>query len=98
MISGEGGDVVQVEERYLGEANFDPGKRFRRMGIPDVFPDQYGTQDSLMERYSLTSEETSSPSKNYWKAASFPPWMRVESKRPFDLVRRYQLQPTPTQD
>ena len=41
----------------LAEAGFDPAKRFKRVGLPDVFPDQYGSQDSLMARYSITAEE-----------------------------------------
>jgi len=52
VIGGLGSAVAEI----VAEANFDPAKRFKRMGIPDVFPDRYGTQDSLMEHYSLTSE------------------------------------------
>lgn len=39
----------------IAEADFPRAKRFRRLGIPDVFPDQFGTQASLLERYGLTS-------------------------------------------
>jgi transketolase len=57
--------VVTIEENTLPggfgsamaelilEAGLTP--RFKRLGIPDVFPDQYGSQASLMERYGLTS-------------------------------------------
>ena len=38
----------------IAEANFNPAKRFKRIGIPDVFPDQYGSQNSLMARYDIT--------------------------------------------
>ncbi len=51
-IGGLGSAVAEI----VAEANFVPGKRFRRIGIPDVFPDQYGSQTSLMERYSITAK------------------------------------------
>ena len=51
VLGGLGSAVAEV----IAEANFEQPKRFRRIGIPDVFPDQYGTQDSLMERYSITT-------------------------------------------
>lgn len=53
VIGGLGSAVAEV----LSEANFDPGKLFKRIGIPDVFPDQYGSQDSLMARYRITAEQ-----------------------------------------
>lgn len=52
VIGGLGSAVAEV----IAEANFNPAKRFKRIGIPDVFPDQYGSQASLMERYSITTE------------------------------------------
>ena len=52
IMGGLGSAVAEV----IAEANFDPSKRFRRIGIPDVFPDQYGRQPDLMERYSITSD------------------------------------------
>lgn len=51
-IGGLGSAVAEL----IAEANFDPAKRFKRLGIPDVFPDEYGTQDSLLEKYSITQE------------------------------------------
>ena len=57
--------VVSIEEHTLPggfgsaiaelvlEAGLTP--RFKRIGIPDVFPDQYGSQASLMERYNITA-------------------------------------------
>ncbi len=56
IIGGLGSAVAEV----IAEAGFDPGKRFRRIGIPDVFPDQYGSQASLMQRYSITTKELTS--------------------------------------
>ena len=53
VIGGLGSAVAEV----IAEASFDPAKRFKRIGLPDVFPDQYGSQDTLMERYSITATE-----------------------------------------
>ena len=53
VIGGLGSAVAEI----IAEAGFDPAKRFKRVGLPDVFPDQYGSQDSLMERYSITAVE-----------------------------------------
>jgi transketolase len=39
----------------LAETRLGPGKRFKRIGIPDAFPDQYGSQESLMARYEITA-------------------------------------------
>lgn len=47
-----GGFGSAIAELIL-EAGLSP--RFRRLGIPDVFPDQYGSQASLMQRYDLTA-------------------------------------------
>ncbi len=49
-IGGLGGAVAEA----LAEAGA-AGKRLRRIGVPDVFPDQYGSQDSLMARYQITA-------------------------------------------
>lgn len=52
LIGGLGSAVAEI----VAEANFNPAKRFKRIGIPDVFPDEYGSQASLMERYCITTE------------------------------------------
>ncbi|MBI1916542.1 MAG: transketolase [Planctomycetes bacterium] len=51
VIGGMGSAVAEV----VAEAGFSPGKQFRRIGIPDRFPDQYGSQASLMERCAITT-------------------------------------------
>ena len=51
IIGGLGSGVAEA----IAEANFDPAKRFKRIGLPDVFPDEYGSQESLLARYSITS-------------------------------------------
>jgi transketolase len=53
IIGGLGGAVAEV----LAEADFKTPRRFRRIGLPDVFPDQYGSQASLMQRYQITAEK-----------------------------------------
>jgi transketolase len=56
IIGGLGSAVAEL----IAEANFESGKRFRRIGLPDVFPNKYGTQDSLMAHYSITSDNVAS--------------------------------------
>jgi len=53
VIGGLGSAVAEA----ISEANFDPAKRFKRIGIPDVFADQYGSQDTLLEKFGITSAE-----------------------------------------
>jgi transketolase len=51
VFGGLGSAVAEV----IAEANFSAPKHFKRLGIPDAFPDKYGSQASLMERYKLTA-------------------------------------------
>ncbi|HWX22491.1 MAG TPA: transketolase C-terminal domain-containing protein [Candidatus Binatia bacterium] len=53
VIGGLGSTVAEV----LAETDFDMPKRFRRIGLPDVFPDQYGSQATLLKRYDVTAEQ-----------------------------------------
>jgi transketolase len=50
VLGGLGSAVAEV----IAEGNFHPARRFKRIGIPDVFPEEYGSQASLMERYAIT--------------------------------------------
>lgn len=52
LMGGLGSAVAEL----VAEANFNPAKRFKRIGIPDVFPEQYGSQESLMALYDITAE------------------------------------------
>ena len=52
IVGGLGSAVAEI----ISEAGFPSAKRFRRIGIPDVFPDQYGSQDSLLARYDISSD------------------------------------------
>lgn len=54
VIGGLGSAVAET----IAEANFSSAKRFKRIGIPDVFPDKYGSQNSLMAYYNITAEMT----------------------------------------
>ncbi len=51
VIGGLGSAVAEV----MAEANFPKAKRFKRIGIPDVFPKHYGSQASLMEEFGITT-------------------------------------------
>jgi transketolase len=52
IIGGLGSAVAEI----LSEANFKERKLFKRIGIPDEFPEKYGSQDSLMNYYKINSD------------------------------------------
>jgi len=49
IIGGLGSAVAET----LMENGFS-SKRFKRIGLPDVFPANYGSQDSLLERLGIS--------------------------------------------
>jgi len=51
IMGGLGGAVAEA----LAEAGFSPGKKFGRVGIPDVFPDHYGSQANLLDYYGINA-------------------------------------------
>jgi transketolase len=51
LMGGLGSAAAEV----IAEANFYTPKKFKRVGIPDVFPDEYGSQASLMEKYGISA-------------------------------------------
>lgn len=51
LMGGLGSAVAEI----LAETGFNPAKRFRRLGLPDAFADQYGSQAGLLERYGVTA-------------------------------------------
>ncbi len=53
VIGGLGSAVAEA----IAEANFEPARKFRRVGIPDVFPDKYGSQADLMKHYRISEPE-----------------------------------------
>lgn len=52
IIGGLGSAVAEI----IAEANFPLPKYFQRIGIPDVFADQYGSQSSLMNKFDITTD------------------------------------------
>jgi transketolase len=52
IIGGLGSAVAEV----IAEAGYSPGKKFKRIGIPDVFPDRYGSQAHLMDYHKINTE------------------------------------------
>jgi transketolase len=65
LVGGLGSAVAEI----IAEAGFNPAKRFKRIGIPDVFPDQYGSQSGLMKRYGITASAAAAAVLNALKAA-----------------------------
>jgi transketolase len=53
VIGGLGSALAEL----IAEAGLSGVKRFRRIGLPDVFPDQYGSQASLLAHYEITAEK-----------------------------------------
>ena len=49
ICGGLGSAVAEI----LAEADFAGAKRFRRCGIPDVFPDKYGSQSDHMAQFGI---------------------------------------------
>ncbi len=52
IIGGLGSAVAEL----LAESDLVGAKRFRRVGFPDVFPEGYGSQASMMARYDITAD------------------------------------------
>jgi transketolase len=52
IVGGLGSAVAEV----IAEAGFAEGKKFRRIGIPDVFPDHYGSQEKLMDHFRINTD------------------------------------------
>jgi transketolase len=54
ILGGLGGAIAEI----VAEAGFEPAKRFKRIGIPDLFPHGYGSQSTMMAKYEITAERT----------------------------------------
>jgi len=78
ILGGLGSAVAEI----LAESSISPFKRFRRIGFPDVFPDEYGSQDSLMERYHVTVDAVVKVIKNMmnnsWQRAGVSKYLYCE--------------------
>ena len=68
IVGGLGGAVAEI----ISEANFSSPKRFKRIGIPDVFADRYGSQASLMRGFGITTENIVAVIKNLTGLESSP--------------------------
>jgi transketolase len=51
LVGGMGSAVAEV----IAEEDFGEVKRFRRIGIPDAFAEEYGSQDSLMKSCGISA-------------------------------------------
>jgi len=60
ILGGLGSAVAEI----LAETPFARQPRFKRLGIPDVFPDKYGTQNQLMGRYGINTNTIVSTAKS----------------------------------
>jgi transketolase len=52
VVGGLGGAVAE----FLAESDLLSGRKFRRIGFPDVFPSGYGDQAGMMRRYGISAE------------------------------------------
>ena len=59
----EGGLGSAVAETLM-ESDQKQMPRFRRIGIPDKFPDKYGSQDSLMKSFGISAENLAATVKS----------------------------------
>ncbi len=53
IIGGLGGACAE----YLSETDLLASRRFKRVGIPDVFPSVYGDQAGMMRKYGISAED-----------------------------------------
>lgn len=52
VVGGLGSAVAE----YLAETDLLHGRRFKRVGIPDVFPSIYGDQNGMMRKYGISAD------------------------------------------
>ena len=64
IIGGLGSAVAE----YLAESDLLHARRFKRIGIPDVFPSVYGDQNGMMRKYGVSAENVVEQSLNLLKA------------------------------
>jgi transketolase len=60
IIGGLGSALAE----FLAETELLQGRCFKRVGIPDVFPDKYGDQNGLMKRYGIAADDVSAVVQN----------------------------------
>jgi transketolase len=59
VIGGLGGAVAE----YLAETDLLATRRFKRVGIPDVFPSVYGDQNGMMRKYGISADAVATTAK-----------------------------------
>jgi transketolase len=59
VIGGLGGAVAE----YVAETDLLQTRRFKRIGIPDVFPSVYGDQNGMMRKYGISAEAVAAQAK-----------------------------------
>ena len=59
VVGGLGSAVAEL----LVDSDMLTGKRLRRIGFPDVFPEGYGSQASMMARYGITADRVAATVK-----------------------------------
>lgn len=64
LVGGLGAAVTEALSDGLG----DSMPTIRRLGIPDVFAEEYGTQDSLLESYGLQAPQIAATIRESWVA------------------------------
>ncbi len=69
IVGGLGSAVAEL----IAEAPFDVPKRFARIGIPDVFPHQYGTQNTQLEHFGITPRHVAAAVKSLAAQATRSP-------------------------
>ncbi len=56
----ESGGLGSAVAEVIAETPWPEQKRFRRLALPDVFPDKYGRQEELLDQYGLTADNLAS--------------------------------------
>jgi transketolase len=65
IIGGLGGACAE----YLAETDLLAARRFKRVGIPDVFPSVYGDQNGMMKKYGVSADAVATTAKALLAAA-----------------------------
>ena len=69
IIGGLGSAVAE----YLAETDLLQSRRFKRIGIPDVFPSVYGDQNGMMRKYGISAENVVEQALNLLKSRASKP-------------------------
>jgi transketolase len=68
IIGGLGSAVSE----YLAETDLLSARRFKRIGIPDVFPSVYGDQNGLMRKYGISADAVAESAEQLLNLRSKP--------------------------